>query len=169
MNQRQVPPLRTCCTVSVPHQVMTALAAASLLGSAGCAGPGGVAGSNSPDKTAASSSDPVTASAPDSGVTVKKYADGEYTQVGGYVSPGGNEEIGITLTVKDDVVTAISTEPMPSNPTAKLYQERFSGGIQDQIVGVRLDDLAVEKVAGSSLTSGGFAQAAEKIKSEARK
>jgi uncharacterized protein with FMN-binding domain len=96
------------------------------------------------------------------------YKDGEYTSVGSYVSPGGTEEIGVTLTLEKDVVTAVATEPMPSNPTAKLYQARFSGGIEDQIVGKKLDDLAVDKVAGSSLTSGGFAQAADKIKGEAR-
>ncbi len=56
---------------------------------------------------------------------------------------------------------------MPSNPTTKLYQERFASGIQEEINGKKLDDLEVDKVAGSSLSSGGFSEAAEKIKSEA--
>ncbi len=162
-------------------RVLHALAAASLLGVAGCAGtapspgsePAGETASSAPAEAPASSAapeapasaGPTTAAPAASGQT---YEDGEFTQVGSYVSPGGTEEIGVTLTLEKDVVTAVTTEPMPSNPTAKLYQERFSGGIQDEIVGKKLDELKVDKVAGSSLTSGGFAEATDLIKSEAK-
>ena len=40
-------------------------------------------------------------------------------------------------------------------------------GIADEVVGVALDDLNVSRVAGSSLTSGGFNQAVESIKEQA--
>jgi uncharacterized protein with FMN-binding domain len=164
-------------------QVLNTLAAVSLLGIAGCAGtaasPGAEPAGETPSSAAAeapASVEPTEApaasaeatAAPDAAAAGQAYKDGEYTQVGSYVSPGGTEEIGVSLTLEKDVVTAVTTEPMPSNPTAKLYQERFSGGIQDQIVGKKLDELKVDKVAGSSLTSGGFAEATDLIKSEAK-
>ncbi|MBJ2122000.1 hypothetical protein I6N91_13525 [Arthrobacter sp. MSA 4-2] len=157
--------------------MLHALAAASLLGVAGCAGtapspgsePAGEGASSAPASSAApeapASAEP-TEAAP--AASDQAYEDGDFTQVGSYVSPGGTEEIGVTLTLEKDVVTAVTTEPMPSNPTAKLYQERFSGGIQEEIVGKKLDELKVDKVAGSSLTSGGFAEATDRIKSEAK-
>ena len=162
-------------------RVFHALAAASLLGVAGCAGTAPTPGAEPAEETASSASPeaPAGSAAPEAPVSAgpteaapaasgQTYKDGEFTQVGSYVSPGGTEEIGVTLTLEKDVVTAVTTQPMPSNPTAKLYQERFSGGIQDEIVGKKLDELKVDKVAGSSLTSGGFAEATDLIKSEAK-
>ncbi|KQP27893.1 hypothetical protein ASF38_03500 [Aeromicrobium sp. Leaf272] len=52
--------------------------------------------------------------------------------------------------------------------TSKQYQEKFAGGIADEIVGKNIDDIDVSKVAGSSLTSGGFNEAVDQIKSEAQ-
>jgi uncharacterized protein with FMN-binding domain len=164
----------------VGRRVLNTLAAVSLLGTAGCAGtaatpaaepPAETSGSTAPDGAASAGPTDAAAAeattAPD-GASGQTYKDGEFTQVGSYVSPGGTEKIGVTLTLEKDVVTAVATEPMPTNPTAKLYQERFSGGIQDEIVGKKLDELKVDKVAGSSLTSGGFAEATDRIKSEAQ-
>ena len=56
----------------------------------------------------------------------------------------------------------------PSNPNTRKFQGEFAGGIAGQIVGKNIDELNVSKVAGSSLTSGGFNQALEKIKAEAQ-
>ena len=55
----------------------------------------------------------------------------------------------------------------PQRPESEQYQGQFIGGISDAVVGQDIDDLAVSRVAGSSLTSGGFNQAIEAIKSEA--
>lgn len=155
-------------------RVLTGLAAVSILGAAGCAG----AEADAPDPattTSGVSAAPVEetpAAAPeqasDGAAGSQTYQDGTYTETGGYQSPAGPEEVGVTITLEADVVTAVEVEPMPDNPTTTTYQERFAGGISDAIVGKKLDDLAVDKVAGSSLTSGGFNDAADKIKSEAR-
>ena len=48
------------------------------------------------------------------------------------------------------------------------YQGEFVDGIADVVIGVPIDDLKVSKVAGSSLTSGGFNDAVQQIKDEAR-
>ncbi len=164
-------------------RVLTALAAVSILGAAGCAGAEaeapaaeapaesstsdagtGAASTTAPQESAAAGAPAATQEAP----ADQAYEDGTYTETGSYQSPAGPEEVGVTLTLQADVVTAVEVEPMPDNPTTTMYQERFAGGISEAIVGQKLDDLAVDKVAGSSLTSGGFNEATGKIKSEAQ-
>jgi hypothetical protein len=119
---------------------------------------------STPSSTAAAS-DPAAATAP--GTDSSKYADGEYSEVGQYVSPGGQEQIKVDLTLKGDLVTAVTVTPQSTNPNGKFYEGKFAGGISAIVVGKNIDDLKVSKVAGSSLTSGGFKQAIDKIKDDA--
>ncbi len=160
---------------------LTGLAAASLLASAGCAAnpPAPAGGAETPAESseaaapetntesspAAESPDATESDAP--AESAGSYADGTYTATGSYQTPGGEEEIGVTITLDGDTVADVQTEPMPSNPTTELYQGKFSSGIKDEIVGKPLDELTVSKVAGSSLTSGGFAAAVDQIKGDA--
>lgn len=151
--------------VKKPHQrwALTGFAALSLLGSAACAasptpspGAGGGAGGD-----AANAAEPAPIGADTA------YADGTFSATGSYQTPGGEESIGVTVTLESGIVSDVQTEPMPSNATTELYQGKFSSGIREQIVGTPLADLSVDKVSGSSLTSGGFRTAIEQIKSEA--
>jgi len=95
------------------------------------------------------------------------YADGEYAATGEYQSPNGLESIEVTLTLSDNTVTAVEVTPQPTNPNTELFQGQFAGGIAAQVVGRNIDELTVDKVAGSSLTSGGFNAALEQIKADA--
>lgn len=97
-----------------------------------------------------------------------QYKDGTYSADGNYVSPNGTETVGVQLTLAAGKVTDVRITQHPSNPNTRKFQGEFAGGIADQVVGRNIDELKVSKVAGSSLTSGGFNQALEKIKSEAR-
>jgi hypothetical protein len=47
------------------------------------------------------------------------------------------------------------------------FQMNFASGISDVVVGMDIDQIAVSRVAGSSLTSSAFNQAIAEIKSEA--
>ncbi|WP_411373654.1 FMN-binding protein [Arthrobacter sp. MPF02] len=96
------------------------------------------------------------------------YKDGTYSADGNYVSPNGTETVGVQLTLASGTVTDVQITQHPSNPNTRKFQGEFAGGIADQVVGKNIDDLNVSKVAGSSLTSGGFNQAVEQIKSEAQ-
>lgn len=145
--------------VKKPYQrwALTGLAAVSLLGSAACAA--------SPTPSPGGGGDAANAAEP--GASGDSYADGTYSATGSYQTPGGEESIGVTVTLEAGSVADVQTEPMPSNATTELYQGKFSSGIKDQIVGTPLDQLNVDKVSGSSLTSGGFSDAIEQIKGEA--
>jgi uncharacterized protein with FMN-binding domain len=74
----------------------------------------------------------------------------------------------VELTLAGGTVTDVNITQHPSNPNTRKFQGEFAGGIAGQIVGKSIDELNVSKVAGSSLTSGGFNQAVEKIKQEAQ-
>ena len=148
--------------VKNPYQrwALTGLAAVSLLGSAACAA--------SPTPAPGAGGDAANAAEPDTaGSATGDYADGTYSATGSYQTPGGEEEIGVTITLASGSVSDVQTEPMPSNPTTELYQGKFSSGIAEQVVGMPLSELNVDKVSGSSLTSGGFSDAIEQIKGEA--
>ena len=95
------------------------------------------------------------------------YTDGEYTATGSYQSPAGEESIDVDLTLEGGVVTAVTVDPQADDGTAVRYQTEFAEGIADEVVGVAIDDLSVDKVAGSSLTSDGFNAAVEQIKDDA--
>jgi uncharacterized protein with FMN-binding domain len=64
-------------------------------------------------------------------------------------------------------VSAVTVTPEATNPNSVRYQTEFAEGISDEIVGQNIDDLEVDRVAGSSLTSGGFNEAVESIKADA--
>lgn len=134
-----------------------ALAGLAVIGGlAGCSAPAGQATDDASDETAES--------APEAGT---EYADGEYTATGDYTSPGGEESVTVTLTLADSVVTALDVTGSGSTPNAKKFQGEFIDNISDVVVGQRIDELNVSKVAGSSLTSGGFNAAIDEIKGDA--
>jgi len=95
------------------------------------------------------------------------YADGTYTADGSYQTPETVEKITVTVTLKDEKVTEVEVTGDPQAPETKNFQGQFVAGIDDQVVGKSLDEITVDRVAGSSLTSGGFNQAIESIKEQA--
>jgi uncharacterized protein with FMN-binding domain len=101
------------------------------------------------------------------GASSSAYTDGTYTADGTYNTPESVEQISVTVTLENDVVTAVDVEGDPQRPESERYQSQFIGGIADEVVGVNIDDISVDRVAGSSLTSGGFNDALEQIRADA--
>jgi uncharacterized protein with FMN-binding domain len=99
--------------------------------------------------------------------TSASYKDGTYTEDGKYVSPGGPQSVTVKLTLAGGKVTAVTVTGHATDPTAKSYQAQFVDGISAEVVGKNIDSLKVSRVAGSSLTSGGFNEALTAIKADA--
>ena len=97
------------------------------------------------------------------------YNDGTYSADGTYSSPGGQEEIAVTLTVKKNLITAVKVTTVKADPTGTQYEQLFAGGISAAVVGKPLASVTVGTVAGSSLTSQGFTDALNTIRSKAQK
>jgi uncharacterized protein with FMN-binding domain len=95
------------------------------------------------------------------------YKDGTYSADGTYQAPSGNETIGVTLTIASNKVTKVEIEKHATDPNAVQYQTSFSDGIASEVVGKRIDELNVSRVAGSSLTSTGFRAAVDDIEKQA--
>ncbi len=162
-------------TTAVARPIRVGVAAASVLGIvtlAGCAGtaeaePATTA--STPKATQSDSATPTsTASAKASAAASDSvYIDGTYTADGSYQTPESVETISVTVTLQDDVITAVSVSGNPQKRESEEYQSKFIGGISSEVVGKSIDEISVSRVAGSSLTSGGFNQAIETIKAEA--
>jgi hypothetical protein len=141
---------------------LAAVIGLSVIGSlAGCAST--TSTSSSADDSSSSSGTTATSTSDDS----TSYKDGTYTADGSYVSPGGQEKIAVTLTVKDDLVTAVSVKTVAADSEGAQYQAQFESGISGVVVGKSLGTLSVGSVAGSSLTTQGFNSALTTIRNEA--
>ena len=95
------------------------------------------------------------------------YADGTYTADGSYATPESVETISVTVTLEDDVITDVEVTGDPQAGESQRYQSEFIGGIADEVVGRDIDEISVSRVAGSSLTSGGFNDAIAQIRADA--
>lgn len=136
-----------------------------------------VAGACSSDDDSASTTTETPAATADAGAGAEssgpgagsgEYADGEYTARGEYDSPGGRQSVGVTLTLSNSVIAGVTIDTSQTKGPSVEYQGKFKSGIADVIVGKNIDEIDVDKVSGSSLTSGGFNEAVEEIKQEAQ-
>lgn len=103
----------------------------------------------------------------EAGAAASTYTDGTYTASGSYQTPESVETVSVTISLEGDVITAVEVTGDPQARESQQYQQQFIGGIADEVVGKSLDEVSVSRVAGSSLTSTGFNEALETIKSEA--
>ena len=152
--------IRTTVPTSV-RKSAALVGVAGLLVLAGCSGT-----ADAEDQSTDSGTDTSTEST-DSGASTGDYSDGTYTADGSYQTPETVESISVTLTIADGVVTEVEVTGDPKARETEQYQGQFIDGISDEVVGKSLDELNVSRVAGSSLTSGGFNEAVDSIKEQA--
>ncbi|WP_448222952.1 FMN-binding protein [Gordonia iterans] len=136
-----------------------AAAATSLLLLSGCSDDG---------DAATATSNTVAVRSADTDASTGQYRAGTYTAEGSYTNPGGTSEVTVELTLDHaGTITAATVTPEATGGNSLQFQTQFAGGIAGEVVGKSIDDLDVSKVSGSSLTSGGFNQAVDKIRAEA--
>lgn len=95
------------------------------------------------------------------------YKDGTYDATGSYQTPGGTESVDVSLTLKGDVITDVTVTGSGSDGDTEFYQNKFISNYKSSVVGKDIDTVRLSRVAGSSLTSGGFNKAIESIKQDA--
>lgn len=113
--------------------------------------------------TAAATASPVVPAA-----GASSYRNGTYFSLGNYRAPSGDEQVGVTVTLKDGIITATTAEAKSQNATARQFQNTFASNYQPLVVGRPIKNLMLDRVSGSSLTPNGFNDALEKIKAQAR-
>ncbi len=149
---------------TVPTPVRTGSALLGIAGILVLAGCSGTATTDDAADSGSTGSDSGTSSGGDASGT---YEDGTYTAEGSYQTPESVETISVTLTLADGVVTDVEVTGDPKARETEQYQGAFIDGISEEVEGKSIDELNVTRVAGSSLTSGGFNAAVDDIKKQA--
>ncbi|MBW7955329.1 hypothetical protein H3C66_01205 [Patescibacteria group bacterium] len=85
-----------------------------------------------------------------------------------YMSPGGEEQVGFTLFVDEEgVITAAETNVLGKSPTTVMRQKSFAAELPTVVTGKKLSELSdVDRVGGSSLTTGAFNKALTELKAQ---
>lgn len=95
------------------------------------------------------------------------YKNGTYEASGSYSTPGGRESVDLTVTITDGVITATEIDGSATSGDSLQYQTRFINNYKSMVVGKSVDEVSLSRVAGSSLTSTGFNNALDQIKTDA--
>ena len=96
------------------------------------------------------------------------YNNGTYSATGSYMSPGGEDQLGVTITLKSDIITSVSVTPSAGDRTSSRYQSKFISGYQSYVLGKNIANVYLTTISGSSLTPKGFNDALTQIKSQAK-
>ena len=95
-----------------------------------------------------------------------KYKDGEYNVEGQY----GKKSILVKLSLDSDKIKEVAVTPNTLNiPRSHNLQKKFAAAVPEVVVGKPIDEIHLDRLAGSSLTTQGFNDALDKIKSAAAK
>jgi uncharacterized protein with FMN-binding domain len=97
-----------------------------------------------------------------------KYKDGTYNASGSYDNPGGEASVDLTVEIKDNKIASASIVPHPSSGASSQFQAEFVENFKPLVVGKSVNEVNLSRVAGSSLTSGGFNEALSHIKDDAK-
>lgn len=104
----------------------------------------------------------------EAGMGMMDYQDGAYTATVNYEIPYGYvEPMEVTLQLEDNVVVDVSTSFDVVNPVSEDYQQAFLEYVSREVVGKKVDDVALSRMAGASLTNRAFDAALAEIKAEA--
>ncbi len=86
-------------------------------------------------------------------------ADGIYSQNVTYATPGGNENVNMTISVENDVVNTVSITAASPNPISAGFISKVNAALPELVVGKKITALDIPKqIAGSSLTTAAFKQ-----------
>jgi uncharacterized protein with FMN-binding domain len=143
---------------------ITAATATSMSVAAIVAGCSGGSSDDPTSREAPSSTAPATTTArPTAGAS--RYRDGQYEAKGWYGGLPSN--IDVALRLRAGRITEVEVTPNATDPTSLDYQERFADAVPEVVVGKRINEVRVSRLAGSSGTPDGFNDAIEKIKDKA--
>ncbi|MBC7942896.1 hypothetical protein H7X68_00130 [Candidatus Saccharibacteria bacterium] len=150
------------------RKISPAVAAIIVIVLIGLIAAGTIALSNKP-----SAEKPASTSSSDQGnsttSTSTSYKDGTYDATGKYSTPGGTEFIDLKVTLSKDLISSTSLTEKGLTSEAKQFQASFSSGYKSLVIGKKVSEVSLTRVAGSSLTSNGFNDALDQIKIDASK
>ena len=120
-----------------------------------------------PVETMPTTTTPSAPVADSTSVAAFSYKDGTYNASVTYQSPGGPDGLGVSVTLKGDVITDVSITEGANDPISQKFQDQFAEGYKVLVVGKNIDDVQLGKISGSSLTPKAFNEALNAIKTQA--
>lgn len=115
---------------------------------------------------------PVTVTPPPATVpkktTASVYRDGTYSITVSYMSPGGYDQLGVSLVLKNDTVTDGAVTDMAGDNRSARYQDGFISQYRQYVIGQPISGLSLSRVAGASLTTRAFNDALNQVRAQAK-
>lgn len=105
---------------------------------------------------------------PEATSSITNLNDGTYTTSADYATPGGVQEIKVTLTISKGVVSNSVISHVATAREDEEYQSAFDASYKTQVVGKKISDISLHRVAGASLTTDGFNSALLDIAKQAQ-
>lgn len=120
-----------------------------------------IASGNNKDSSASqtsttSSNTTSTSASSESTASVTNVKDGTYTASASYDTPGGVQDIKVTLTIAGGAVSGSSITQNATGREDEAYQSAFESEYKTAVVGKKISDISLNRVAGASLTTEGF-------------
>lgn len=99
-----------------------------------------------------------------------EFSNGTYQATLSYYVPKGHpDEITVTLTLADDIVTDLEIGHYASNGESEKHQARFKQDFDEtEIIGKSLTDVAPSRIGGATITSKAFENTLLSIADEAK-
>jgi uncharacterized protein YoxC len=97
------------------------------------------------------------------------YNNGDFAEDVNYKVPfGESEDIKVSLSLQDNLVTDVKVELNATNPKSKEFQGKFKQVFDtENFAGKKLEDVALSRVSGASLTTAAFDKAIISISQKA--
>ncbi|MFD8000684.1 hypothetical protein [Streptomyces mirabilis] len=93
------------------------------------------------------------------------YQNGEYSAVGWYGSLPSHITVSLILT--NGVITNVTVTAHAKGFISRWYQRRFAKAVPSVVTGKNIDDVHLDRLAGSSVTTDGFNDALKRIRADA--
>ena len=101
-------------------------------------------------------------------VNTSGFKDGTYSAAGSYYVPNNKETIQVNLTLASGVITDISLQNSMTDRDSAYYQEQFTAGYKQLVIGKKISGLKINTIAGASDTTQSFNEALRQIAEQAQ-
>lgn len=96
------------------------------------------------------------------------YKNGTYDAGSAYYVPDGNENIQVSLTLENGLITDAAIRNSEGDSTSAIYQQYFESQYKSYVIGQKISGLRLSVIAGASDTTQGFNDAISQIASKAQ-
>lgn len=71
------------------------------------------------------------------------------------------------MTIQNGIVAGVTITTPAENATSLGYQQRFAEALPEAVIGLHIDEIQIDRLAGSSSSPQGFMDALAQIQAEA--